>query len=122
MWKALTAWVGRFDKAFVAWVALALALMLPAAQWPRVVPAEGVQEDGLNAASQPLQQHDEEDHPLSPCEEPSCALESLEDDAILHDRHVFILVGLKLELSAVSQFAPEALHTRVLDRPPLHTA
>jgi hypothetical protein len=43
MRKALTAVVGRFDKVFVTWVALTLALILPAAQWQRLMSAEGVQ-------------------------------------------------------------------------------
>lgn len=122
MRKAQTPWGGWFDKAFVAWVALALALMLPAVQWQRLAPGEGIDE-GHGAASQPLRQHGEEDHSASPCEEPSVeSLESLEDEAVVHDKHAFVLVGLRLEISPVVQFEPDSLHTSEPERPPLHTA
>ena len=114
-----TALVGGFDRAFVAWVALALALMLLALPWQRVVLADGIQD----AVSQSMQNHDEDDPRPSPGEESSWqSLESVEDDALVHDRHVFVLVGLRLELPPVSQFQPDALHTRKLERPPRHTA
>jgi hypothetical protein len=112
-----TALVGRFDRAFVARVALAFALMLPALPWQRLVLTDGVQD----VSSQPL--HDEDDQPPSPGEEPSSqSFESSEDDAVVHDRHVFVLAGLKLERPPVSQFELDSLHTRELERPPLHTA
>ncbi|HEX8821784.1 MAG TPA: hypothetical protein VF794_17800 [Archangium sp.] len=121
--KALTASVGRFDKAFVAWVALALALMLPVLQWRSLVHLEGIHEDGRGAASRSLSQHDQEDQPSSPCEE-SCSqlLESFEDEAVPHHKHAFVLAELSLKFTPVLQFEPDSLHTRELDRPPLRTA
>ncbi len=112
-----TALVGRFDRAFVAWVAL--ALMLLALPWQRVVPTDDVQD----VASPSMQHHDEDDPRPSPGEESSWqSLESFEDDAFVHDRHVFVLAGLRLEFPPVSQFEPDSLHTREPERPPLHTA
>jgi len=112
--------MGRFDGAFVAWVALVLALMLPTLPCQRLVPTNGVQE----AVSQ-SPQHD--DAPLpSPGEEPSSqsfeSFESFEDDAVIHDRHVFVLVALRLEHPPVSRFEPGSPHPREFERPPLHTA
>jgi len=111
--------MGRFDGAFVAWVALMLALMLPTLPCQRLVSMAGVE-----AVSQ-SPQHD--DAPLpSPGEEPSSqsfeSFESFEDDAVIHDRHVFVLVALRLEHPPVSRSEPGSLHTREFERPPLHTA
>lgn len=123
MRKAQTASVGRFDKAFVALVVLALALMQPPRQGQFLVQTDGVQEDGLCAASQPLPQHDEEDHLPSPIEEPSSqSLQIFEEDAVVHDEHVFVLVEPRLKITPVPQFEPDSLHTSELERPPLRTA
>jgi len=113
--------MGRFDRALVAWVALALALMLLALPWQRLVPTDGVQ-DGVSQAPRYG-----DDAPLpSSGEEPSSqwfeSFESFEDDAVVHDRHDFVLVWLRLDLPPVSQLEQDALHTRQLERPPLHTA
>ncbi len=112
--------MGRFDGAFVACVALVLALMLPTLPCQRLVSTDGVQE----AVSQ-SSQHDDAPLPSSG-EEPSPqsfeSFESFEDDAVIHDRHVFVLVALRLEHPPVSRFEPDSLHTREFERPPLHTA
>lgn len=123
MRRVLTALLGVSDKAFVAFVALALALMLPASTSRAIPLADSGQKAWVSAAWQPEEPLDEGEHPSSPAEESSGQLGSLiEDDEVVHETHVFVLLGLSLKLIPMVQLEPDSLHTREFERPPLHTA
>ncbi len=122
MRRVLTAWVGVFDKAFVVWVSLALALMLPASRLQNLVTVDCAQEAGLSAVLQAQHPDDEGQLPSAPPEEaPFQLLNLLEDDEVVHETHVFVVLGLSFKLMSVEQLKPNSLHTRELERPPLHT-
>jgi hypothetical protein len=123
MRRILTAWVGVSDKVFAAWVALALALMLPASTSRSLPQAGSGQETWLSAAWQPEEPLDAGELPSSPAEEsPGQSYNLLEDDEVVHEEQVFVLLGLSFKLPPMEQLAPDSLHARELERPPLHTA
>lgn len=123
MRRVLTALVSVPDKVFVAWVALALALMLPVATSRNIPLADGGQEMWLSTDWQPEEPLDEEELPSSPVEESPAPLFSLlEDDEVIHETHVFVVLGLSFKLIPGVQLEPDSLHTRELERPPLRTA
>lgn len=117
--------MGNLDKVLVAWVALALALMLPSPQWQGLAPTARVQAEGRGAASQPLQQDDEGSPRSTPYEElptEQLQLQLYEDDVVMHDDCVLVSSWVSLKLTPVARLAPDALHTRQPERPPLRSA
>ncbi|HVG62316.1 MAG TPA: hypothetical protein VNA24_27385 [Hyalangium sp.] len=123
MRRVLTTWVGVTDKAFVALVALALALMLPASTSRPIPLTDSGKKAWVSAAWQSEEPLDEGELPSSPPEESSGQLGNLiEDDEVVHETHVLVVLGLSLKLIPMVQLEPDSLHARELERPPLHTA
>ncbi len=123
MWRALTALRSKPDRAFVAWVTMALVLAFAISPWRLIAPAAAVQGRSLSAAPQPEPQDEEGELPSSSSEEPTGnPLNFYEEDELDHDKGVLFLTGLNLKPLLVVQLEPDSLHARKLDRPPLRLA
>ena len=112
----------RLERFFVAWVALALTLMLPLSQWvplaPSAHPADvtvvltaGSSADVQDGA---LPQSDGDDSQVTP-------IQLFEDD-IIHEDHVLHSLRVTWEHATHRAVEPQAPHPERLERPPSHRA